>query len=247
MRADEGELVSLVAEVAKALLLINSHNIVHSDLKTENILLKRGKEGAYIRGVKLIDFGSSFLFTNLKQFSMATPEYMPPEILNYILFQNKLEYDLPMLSQMERYKNPWVIDIWSLGCILLEIVSGVPLWMSIETRVEGKTAPRVVGLFAVKNRVFSKIIQKQRDVVANLDHHLDHSVRFASRRTIPASTLVKPSERHSNSCFTSTQSKEYHPFSCWLCWVCPANLRGCRLIDLINLCFCREPFKTQKQ
>jgi dual specificity tyrosine-phosphorylation-regulated kinase 2/3/4 len=188
MRADEGELVSLVAEVAKALLLINSHNIVHSDLKTENILLKRGKEGAYIRGVKLIDFGSSFLFTNLKQFSMATPEYMPPEILNYILFQNKLEYDLPMLSQMERYKNPWVIDIWSLGCILLEIVSGVPLWMSIETRVEGKTAPRVVGLFAVKNRVFSKIIQKQRDVVANLDYHLDHSVRFASRRTIPAST-----------------------------------------------------------
>jgi len=31
-----------------------------------------------IKGVKLIDFGSSFLFTNLKQFSMATPEYMPP-------------------------------------------------------------------------------------------------------------------------------------------------------------------------
>jgi len=24
---------------------------------------------------------------------MATPEYMPPEILNYILFQNKLDYD----------------------------------------------------------------------------------------------------------------------------------------------------------
>lgn len=56
---------------------------------------RRGEnEGkSYLRGVKLIDFGSSFLFTNLKQFSMATPEYMPPEILNYILFQNKLEYD----------------------------------------------------------------------------------------------------------------------------------------------------------
>lgn len=63
---------------------MNGHNIVHSDLKTENILLKIRKredmrEGLnYIRGVKLIDFGSSFLFTNLKQFSMATPEYMPP-------------------------------------------------------------------------------------------------------------------------------------------------------------------------
>jgi dual specificity tyrosine-phosphorylation-regulated kinase 2/3/4 len=68
-----------MVEVVKALYLINSHNIVHSDLKTENILLKtRRKEelksgSTYIKGVKLIDFGSSFLFTNLKQFSMATP------------------------------------------------------------------------------------------------------------------------------------------------------------------------------
>ena len=31
---------------------------------------------------------------------MATPEYMPPEILNYILFQNKLEYDVVMLNKM---------------------------------------------------------------------------------------------------------------------------------------------------
>ena len=58
---------------------MNGHNIVHSDLKTENILLKTRrkedmKEGLnYIKVVKLIDFGSSFLFTNLKQFSMATP------------------------------------------------------------------------------------------------------------------------------------------------------------------------------
>lgn len=44
---------------------------------------------------------------------------MPPEILNYILFQNKLEYDEEMLKLMEKYKNPWIIDIWSLGCIIL--------------------------------------------------------------------------------------------------------------------------------
>ncbi len=101
---------------------------------------------------------------------------MPPEILNYILFQNKLEYDEPMLGKMERYKNPWTIDIWSLGCIVLEIVTGVPLWMSIETKIEEKNNLRATGLFAVKNRVFSKIIQKQIDVVTNLDYHLDHHV-----------------------------------------------------------------------
>ena len=83
MREDIQELRTLVVEVSKALYLINSHNIVHSDLKTENILLRvRRKDESpsspYIRSLKLIDFGSSFLFTNLKQFSMATPEYMPP-------------------------------------------------------------------------------------------------------------------------------------------------------------------------
>lgn len=135
MRHDVNELKVLIAEVAKALYLINSHNIVHSDLKTENILVKVGKKehdsDTMIKSVKLIDFGSSFLFTNLKQFSMATPEYMPPEILNYILYQNKLEYDAEMLEKMKKYQNPWTVDVWSLGCIILEIVSGVPLWMSV--------------------------------------------------------------------------------------------------------------------
>jgi dual specificity tyrosine-phosphorylation-regulated kinase 2/3/4 len=65
---------------------------------------------------------------------------------------------------MALYKNPWIIDIWSLGCILLEIVSGVPLWMSVNTHIL-TIANTVTGLFAVKNRVFSKIIQKQIEVV----------------------------------------------------------------------------------
>ncbi len=73
------------------------------------------------------------------------------------------------------YKNPWIIDIWSLGCIILEIITGVPLWMSIETKVEDRKG-RVTGLFAVKNRVFSKIIQKQIEVVSNLNYHLDNHV-----------------------------------------------------------------------
>ena len=74
------------------------------------------------------------------------------------------------------YKNPWTIDIWSLGCIVLEIITGVPLWMSIDTRIEERGGGRVTGLFAVKNRVFAKISQKQIDVVNNLDYHLDNHV-----------------------------------------------------------------------
>ena len=47
--------------------------------------------------------------------------------------------------------------------------------MSIETRIEDRGG-RVTGLFAVKNRVFAKIIQKQIEVVSNLDYHLDNNV-----------------------------------------------------------------------
>lgn len=71
-------------------MLLSECRIVHSDLKTENILVKsipkENSKDLMISEVKLIDYGSSFTFGNLKHFSMATPEYMAPEILNYILF-----------------------------------------------------------------------------------------------------------------------------------------------------------------
>lgn len=90
---------------------------------------------------------------------------------------------------MSHYTNPWTIDIWSLGCILLEIVSGVPLWMSAKTKVENRGI--VSGLFAVKNRVFGKIIQKQLDVVEELDNHLREHVEFILSRIIQESCSMK--------------------------------------------------------
>lgn len=50
---------------------------------------------------------------------------------------------------------------------------------------------RVTGLFAVKNRVFSKIIQKQIEVVKNLDYHLDNHVLNYLFRIIQESKLGK--------------------------------------------------------
>ena len=59
--------------------LLSECEIVHSDLKTENILIKFDEENNFkLTEVKLIDYGSSFEFRNISQFSMATPEYMPP-------------------------------------------------------------------------------------------------------------------------------------------------------------------------
>lgn len=121
--------------------------------------------------MKLIDYGSSFEFANIAQFSMATPEYMPPEILNYIIHENDGHYEQPLYDQLiTAYHHPWVVDMWSLGCVVLEIIVGVPLWMSLPLLVpgDGKFLQKE-GLFAVKGRLFPQIIAKQRSVIPQLD------------------------------------------------------------------------------
>ena len=58
---------------------------------------------------------------------------------------------------MKNYKNPWTVDMWSLGCVLLEIIVGVPLWMSLPLLVPNKNGNSFLqkeGLFAVKGRLF---------------------------------------------------------------------------------------------
>jgi dual specificity tyrosine-phosphorylation-regulated kinase 2/3/4 len=56
-------------------------------LKSEEETAREPRESQLLE-TKLIDYGSSFVFNNLRQFSMATPEYMAPEILNFILYEN---------------------------------------------------------------------------------------------------------------------------------------------------------------
>lgn len=78
---------------------------------------------------------------------------------------------------MQKYHKPWVIDMWSLGCVLLEIVSGIPLWMSLKTivqRPDDGSEHIKYGLFAVKGRLFDKIIRKQIEVIQNIDHYLEN-------------------------------------------------------------------------
>lgn len=105
-----------------------------------------------------------------------------------------------MLNKMEKYKNPWTIDIWSLGCIVLEIVTGIPLWMSLPTKID-RSEMKGTGLFAVKGRIFNKIIQKQINVVENLDYHLvkdNHSgikLDEETREIIKKMLNLNPDER----------------------------------------------------
>lgn len=66
---------------------------------------------------------------------MATPEYMCPEMLTFILRENQMTFDAGLLQYLNNYDREYVIDIWGVGCVLLEIISGLPLWMTFDTQV----------------------------------------------------------------------------------------------------------------
>lgn len=111
--------------------------IVHSDLKPENIMLSYPD-----LKVKIIDLGSSFQLKHAQsKLSVTTPEYLPPEVLAHL--DSSLIRELPPL-------HPWSIDVWSLGCILLEMVTGFPLWLSYKARIASDSpTPCTTGLFGV--------------------------------------------------------------------------------------------------
>lgn len=79
-----------------------SENIIHRDLKPSNIMLHNGQ-------VKLGDFGFCKALNHpedLSQTMVGSPIYMAPEILRGHDYTNRA-------------------DIWSLGCVLFELLYGV--------------------------------------------------------------------------------------------------------------------------
>jgi len=90
----------VIYQVLEGLDFLHANNIIHRDLKPDNMLIdSRGN-------VKLIDFGISIkLETEFRKSSVGTPWYTAPEVIE------GQEYTFPA-------------DIWSLGCSLIELLTG---------------------------------------------------------------------------------------------------------------------------
>ncbi|XP_026817707.1 serine/threonine-protein kinase minibrain isoform X1 [Rhopalosiphum maidis] len=95
------------AQLCTALLFLSTPDlsIIHCDLKPENILLCNPKRSA----IKIVDFGSSCQLGQRIYQYIQSRFYRSPEVLLGI------PYDL-------------AIDMWSLGCILVEMHTGEPLF-----------------------------------------------------------------------------------------------------------------------
>lgn len=92
-------------QMLSSLNLLKQHKVIHCDLKPENILVRHPLHTE----IKVIDFGSS-CFENEKVYTYIQSRfYRSPEVIL------GMSYGMP-------------IDMWSLGCILAELYTGVPIF-----------------------------------------------------------------------------------------------------------------------
>ncbi|ORZ02987.1 kinase-like domain-containing protein [Syncephalastrum racemosum] len=92
-------------QMLQSLCLLHDHRVIHCDLKPENIMLKHPAKST----LKVIDFGSSCLENERVYTYIQSRFYRAPEVIM------GMSYGLP-------------IDMWSLGCILAELYTGMPIF-----------------------------------------------------------------------------------------------------------------------
>ena len=106
-------------QIFSALSFLRSIGVVHCDVKPENVLLVSADRSA----VKLIDFGSSCFVGDTPDFTYVQSR-----------FYRAAEVILGLPYGVE-------IDTWSLGCVLVEMHAGTPLFPGRDERDQlGKIA-----------------------------------------------------------------------------------------------------------
>lgn len=108
-------------EMLECLEAIHEYDIVHSDLKPHNFVLVQGR-------LKLIDFGIANAIetdetVNVhRETQIGTPNYMSPESLMDQNAKPDARGRIPNEPKLMKLGKP--SDVWSLGCILYQMVYG---------------------------------------------------------------------------------------------------------------------------
>ena len=98
--------------------------IVHCDLKPENILVKRKDKS----GIVVADFGSGCLENEIVYTYIQSRFYRAPDIILGLF---------PYTQQ---------IDMWSFGCIMIELYTGFPLFPGTNEKEQLQLIIDVIGM-----------------------------------------------------------------------------------------------------
>ena len=121
-RVKEAESCVLMTQVFDAVVYLHQNGVLHADIKPANILLHfathNTKKHILDVTVKLCDFGLSRKVPDVKFFKVTGDVYKAP----YTNFRGTIGYIAPEILRKEAYSIS--ADIWSLGIILFEQVTG---------------------------------------------------------------------------------------------------------------------------
>lgn len=147
-------------EMLECLHAVHQHDIVHSDLKPANFVLVKGR-------LKLIDFGIANAIqtdetVNVhRETQVGTPNYMSPESL--LDANNPRGGRIPGRPKLMKLGKS--SDVWSLGCILYQMVYGLPPFGHIANQMARCQA------------------------IINWDHHIEFPSRGMGGAPVPPSLI----------------------------------------------------------
>ncbi|XP_072819129.1 cyclin-dependent kinase-like 1 isoform X4 [Vicugna pacos] len=211
---------SITWQTLQAVNFCHKHNCIHRDVKPENILITKHSV------IKLCDFGFARLLTGPSDYYtdyVATRWYRSPELL-----VGDTQYGPP-------------VDVWAIGCVFAELLSGVPLWpgksdvdqLYLIRKTLGDLIPRHQQVFST-NQYFSGVkIPDPEDMGCLhmnpaerltceqlLQHPYFDSIRetgdFTKEHDKPTRKTLRQSRTHlpgvkTGHCFTEASKLQYLP------------------------------------
>ncbi|XP_055870932.1 probable serine/threonine-protein kinase dyrk1 [Biomphalaria glabrata] len=110
--------VKIVFDIFQGLAILETHNIVHCDIKPENVCLKFNSDGSHT--AKIIDFGSCKTPKDKMNYIGLTPEYLPPSINQFLCLAMQKKLTQSTVHPRLTVKD----DVWGAGMVTLYIEKG---------------------------------------------------------------------------------------------------------------------------